>query len=105
MNAQTLARYWELDERRRELEREARQLKQELELLENDIVAAVRASGKNQLRRGNYLAVLLDYRSQPRWKEEFIRVAGAEAAVHIALNAPVVQRLQVTNLEVSDVRP
>lgn len=103
MTAETLSRYWDLDERRRQLEREARQLKQELDILEAEISAALRAAGKTQLRRGQYLAMLVDYRAAPRWKEEFIRLAGADKAVEIALNCPVVQRLQVTSLEVSHV--
>lgn len=95
LDAELLERYWRLDQRRRELERQARQLKAEADLLGRDIEAFLEQSGRQQLRRGDYLARWVETRAPVAWKQEFIRIAGAEEAIRLSLAAPWVRRLEV----------
>lgn len=77
-DAATLQEWYERDQRRKDLEREARQLAAENAVMAKDLQAALIAAGRTEIARGEYRAGLVDGRATVAWKEEFIRVAGAE---------------------------
>lgn len=84
-----LLRYLELDAKRLALNREAKALEREQDLIEPKIKDAIRTDGKKgALFKWGYNLLLTMVRGQVKWKDEFIRVAGAEEASKVAENPP-----------------
>lgn len=99
IKAETLERWHELDSRRKELEREARQLVAERDLLSTDLQASLEAMGKDQCTRGAYRVSLVEGRAVVAWKDEFVRRLGAELAAKLAQEAvPGPKRIQVEEI-------
>jgi len=90
-----LKEWVERDERRLELEREARQLDQENKLTAQDLLRALKEAGKTKVARGLFEAEIENKRSQVSWKDVFLRIVGAEAASKIAANAPMKESVKI----------
>lgn len=85
-----LTRYLKLDERRLKLNRQAKALEREMELIEPKIYEAVRTQGtKGVLSKWGYNLMIKLLRSAVKWKDEFIRLAGAEKAQTLSDAAPL----------------
>lgn len=95
---QALREWVERDERRRDLEREARQLAAENELIAKDLHAALKAAGKTDLQRGGFGAEIEVTRGTVPWRDEFLRVAGSAAAKELADAAPSKERVKIRRL-------
>lgn len=76
------------DARRKELQREARQLQAENDVVAEDLLALFRADGKSSCRRGNCVAEIEVKPGTVSWKDEFLRAVGSEAATAIAAAVP-----------------
>ena len=90
-----LREWLERDGRRKDLEREARQLAAENKLVADDLLAAMKEAGKNQLRRGPILATIDTSHGSVSWKDAFVRVAGAEAATELQAQAPTRESISI----------
>ena len=93
-----LARYYDLNERRKKLERDAEKLDKEQELLRTEIAAAMLLEERTDLRRGNYEAEMRDGPKFPRWKDAFIKALGAEAAADVEKRTKTSTRFTVRKL-------
>lgn len=82
-----LARYCELRERKRLLESEARGLETEINQLADVATSYLEEIEKNAATVHGYRVTLEEGRAYVAWKDEFVRVAGADAAVKIAKDA------------------
>jgi len=92
-----IVEFLDLEERRKTLEREARQLGKQSGEIADRLLAYARAhGGKGQsiVRSGYVLAVVIGRGSVP-WKQEFVRVAGLDAAEALIAAAPPVEKLSV----------
>jgi len=77
-------RQWvERDEHRRDLEREARQLKAENDLVAQDLFAGLEANEKTELVRGEFVGFITERKDAVSWKNEFLRIEGAAAAAKL----------------------
>ncbi len=85
-----------LDERQKELEREARAIAKEKSAIDADLKTALEKAGKTSLARGGFRVSLVAGRPSVSWKGEFIKVATAQVAAEIEANAPRPPRLEVT---------
>lgn len=92
---EALREWVERDNRRRDLEREARQIKAENDLVAKDLLTALKAAGKSELSRGPYVAEIETSRGTVSWKEEFLRVAGSAAATELANAAPTKEAVKI----------
>lgn len=90
-----LTRWYVLNKERLDLEREARQLDKERELLSTEFKAALEADGKASVSRGRFRVSLVDGRPSVAWKDELVRIAGADKAAELVAAAPVPKRVQV----------
>lgn len=81
---QALREFVERDERRKGLEREARQLAAENDLVKKDLLAALKDAGKTEISRGDFAASIKTSAGTVSWKEAFLRVAGADEADKLA---------------------
>ena len=95
ITAMKLERWFELNKKRQELEREARALEKEKDLLSVEFEADLIAADKDSLVRGKYRVALIDGRPTVAWKDEFVRGLGAEAANLLVQSAPVKKRVVV----------
>lgn len=95
ITAEKLERWYELNQKRQELEREARQFDKERELLSTEIKAALEADGKYSVLRGRFRVSLVDGRPTVSWKDELVKIAGADRAAELVAAAPVPKRVQV----------
>ena len=95
IDAETLRAWHERDQRRKDLERQARQLKVENDQVAGEIKAALEEEDKSEVRRGDFRARLVPGRPTVPWKEEFIRALGADAAAEVLAAAPVPLQLTI----------
>jgi hypothetical protein len=102
LTPETLLLWHERDERRRALEREARQLKQANDQVEDAIEAALLREGKEACRRHGFKLELVNGRAVVSWKEEYLKVAGPEAAAAAIAAAPTPKRLAITREDNAD---
>lgn len=98
ITAKSLAHYVELDEERKGLEREARNIQKEIELIGDEFREELKRRKVNSVKEGSYQVQLVDGRASVSWKDEFIRIAGSERAIEIQDAAPIPKRLQVLKL-------
>lgn len=94
-----LARWFDLNARRATLEKEARTLKSEMDKISAEVMAALEAAGRTEMSRGNYAAEVRPGPAFVAWKEEFLKVAGAEAAAQVQKKAEPSQRFSVRKLD------
>jgi hypothetical protein len=90
--------FWALDERRRELQRQDDALEREAKPLKERFLAHVRAKGGDAravVTCGFCLAIKLADGSV-RWKDEFVKLAGADAAAELQGAVPQRESLSVT---------
>ena len=85
---QALREWVERDERRKDLEREARQLDAENKLVAADLLAVLKAAGQAKITRGEFTAEQDKAKGSVSWKDAFIRAQGADAAIKLAAAAP-----------------
>lgn len=90
-----LREWCERDAHRLDLEREARQLKAENDLVAKDLLEALKAAEKIKLVRGRFEAEIETKRGTVSWKEEFLRVAGAAAATKLVEAAPEKESVKI----------
>lgn len=93
-----LQQWHERDQKRKKLASEARQLEAENALVAGEIEAAMLADEKNEFRRGEFRVSFVDGIRQVKWKDEFIKVAGSEAAVKAFEAAPVPRKLSIAKV-------
>lgn len=67
-----------------ELSARARTLRVEIDQIEAEALADIQATGKASCKRGEFLLALAEKSGSVSWKNEFIRVASAEAAAELA---------------------
>ena len=77
---QHLLAIFELKQRRLELDRESRKLAKAERKLSESLLASLQAEGRDEIRRGDFVAKLAEGRATVAWKQEFIEVAGQDAA-------------------------
>ena len=85
-----IERYFKLDAERLSLARQVKDLAALQEKIEEKMIALVKAKG-GKLRsvvRCGYLLSLSDKDGSVKWKDEFVRVAGSEAAEKLIRAAP-----------------
>jgi seryl-tRNA synthetase len=82
--------YLRLDEERKSLNRQAKDLEKLQDVIEKKLDEFVRANGgkTKSVSRSGFVLALLTRKTAPKWKEEFIRVAGPEEAERLAKQAP-----------------
>ncbi|MEL6897743.1 MAG: hypothetical protein AAFP90_16710 [Planctomycetota bacterium] len=85
-----LQRYHELTEERKRLERQARSLKTESDIIMEEARTALKESGKQQIKRSGFVVHYVPGRATVRWKDAFIARCGSAAAeeVQAAASAP-----------------
>lgn len=86
----------QLDDRQKELEREARAIAKEKTAIDTDLKAALEKAGKTSIARGGFRVSLVEGRPSVSWKGEFVKLATAQVAAEIEANAPRSLRLEVT---------
>lgn len=79
-----------------ELESRARKLRQRVAQIEAIAEAELVDSEKQSIKRCGHLLAWAEGRATVAWKDEFIRVAGVEAADELAKNAAPKPKLQIT---------
>lgn len=90
-----LARYCELRERKRKLESEARSLETEINQLSDLAMSYLEEIDKNVATIHGYRVAIEEGRAYVAWKDEFVRVAGSDAAAHLSTNAPRPPKLTI----------
>ena len=92
-----LAEYFELEERRLSLQRQAKDLAALQEKLEENFRAYVESDGGTEraLMRCGYRLAINTKPGSVRWKNEFVRVAGSGAAEELIAAAPTMDVLVI----------
>jgi len=91
--------FLELDKRRKELEREARQLKARQDRIEADLLVFTRAKSKkpgSAVTRSGFTLSIFEGRPYVNWKNEFVDVAGNDKAELLIKAAKGREKIQVT---------
>jgi hypothetical protein len=97
LTREELEHYASLHERRLELNRQAAALEREADLIEPKIWAFIKKQGnrsKAVSKWGFNLAVKLK-QAAVKWKDEFLKLAGAEKVAELAAAAPMKESLSV----------
>lgn len=92
---QDLRTYCELDEQRKQFQRQADAVERQMTPTKDRIKAHLSESDKPSIRRGEYTATLTDGRPIVNWKDQFILVSDAETAARIQEAAPKGKTLTV----------
>jgi hypothetical protein len=92
-----LERYFELDQQRLALQRQAKDLEKLQEELRQRFLLHVRetAGPERALTRCGYRLAINQVNGRVEWKTEFMRVAGVEAAEELIEAAPKVDKLVI----------
>ena len=90
-----LARYCELRNAKSKLESEARSLETEIYQLHEAIVEHMTAVNTKACKVHGFNLMLVPGRANPKWKDEFIRVAGSAAAALVAASTEKGEQLKV----------
>lgn len=98
ISAKKMEKWLTLNARRLELEREARAVEKEKDLLSTEFKAALDAEGKDSITRGKFRVGLVAGRPSVSWKDELVGRLGAELANSIVQRAPVPRKIQVEDL-------
>lgn len=93
-----LDEFWRLNTRRLELSRQADAVERELKGLKEKIETHVRAKGGEELAvvSCGYLLALKRSAGAVKWKDEYVALAGSDAAAQLQAAAPPRETLQVT---------
>jgi hypothetical protein len=78
-----LQEWSDLEQRRRDAQRELSTLRDRQKQLEDMFEAELRKSGKQQIKRGGFTLALQAGRASVSWAKEFLRACGEEAAQKI----------------------
>jgi hypothetical protein len=92
---QQLLRFVELKERKRLLDAEVRAIESELYTTHELCMEYLEAKGVSVAKLHRFTIAKSDGQAVVKWKEEFIRVCGAEEAAALSADAPRAQRLEV----------
>lgn len=97
ITAEQAAKWIDLNTRRLELEREARVLDKERELLSLEFQQALDAKGQESMKvgGGEFVVKLVEGNGSVKWKDEFIRLAGAAKATELTAAAPKPKKVVV----------
>lgn len=101
ITAEQLQRWLELDQERKDLERKARLLARDQELISLALDAALQAAGVDKAKRGDAEVHYVDGRINVSWKDEFLKLAGPEKAAAVqaaAASQPPPKKIQVVRL-------
>lgn len=90
--------YLLLRERRLQLQREADELKKMEDAVAARFEAAVIANRSVPITKGKHTLALKTVPGRPSWKSEFIRVAGAAAALAVAASVPTTTKLTINGV-------
>lgn len=91
-----LWRFLELETKRKEVDRQSRNLAREISQLKTHFEQCMRDDDKESVVRYGFRLTFVDGRPKVSWKDEFIRVAGAEAADDVLADAPRPPKLEVS---------
>ncbi len=92
-----IEKYLKLDRERKELAAQAEQKQKECDLLSTHFKDWLKAKRVNTARRGNYTLSLSDGPKYPKWKDEFIKLNGEEAATQIVAATQPSKRLTIVH--------
>lgn len=92
-----IEKYLALEESRKSLNRQAAALEKQADEIEAELTKFVRANGGQEkfVRRSGFVLALMSKRCTPKWREEFERIAGIDAAEAIVAKAPTREFLNV----------
>lgn len=96
LTAEKLKRRADLDAEARQLESRARTLRKEQSQIDKLCEDELLGSGRDSIRRSGYTIAWTAGRAVVRWRDEFIRVAGSDAADELAQSATPSKKLQIT---------
>lgn len=99
ITAEQLAEYVDLEQRRKELDRQSRALAKQQGILANHFQAALEKAGQKSTARGSYRVALIEGKGTVAWKEELIKQIGPLKVAEIAEAAPTKTRVQVETVE------
>ncbi len=91
-----LQRYCELRDRKRALESEARSLEKELDILADRLLTYLDEIEKDSAKVHGYQLLVSEGNAYVKWADEYILVAGADAAARLKASAPRSPKLTVT---------
>jgi hypothetical protein len=95
VSAETIAEYLSLTRERRELEQRARALKTRTDPIHAALTETLSAAGKGSIVRYGYRLTFVRGKASVAWKEEFVRVAGADEADRLLKEATPSRTLDV----------
>jgi hypothetical protein len=90
-----ILKYFELDKKRKKLEREAKSLKQQQDAIEVDL-AKITTDAGGKIEREGFLLYFETKRGSVGWKEAFVKAKGDKAAEALIAAAPEKQELVIT---------
>lgn len=97
LKREEIDRYVEVDRERKELERRAEALKKEQERLKTRFLAVIESKGDTPIsyKRCGFVLLVKEGTRYPKWKEEFLAVAGVAAAEAVVQRTPPSRQLLV----------
>lgn len=98
VTVEELAEFHRLDADRKEFDRKSRSIEARLKPLREKFLAYLTAEQKLHVRRGGYEVQVTDGPPYVAWLEQFVRVAGQEAADRVKAATPPSKRISVVAL-------
>jgi hypothetical protein len=99
ITADQLAEYTQLEEQRKELDRQSRAIAKQQGILSDHFRTELEKSGAKSTARGAYRVALVESRGAVAWKDELIKEIGPLKVAEIAETAPVKIRVQVETVD------
>lgn len=99
IDVQLLRDFMAAESKRKILAKQAEAAEKEAKLLGERITEWLKSKGRKFSRRGPFHVSLVDGNTYPKWKDEFIRALGEEAANEIIAKTPPSVRLIVNSRE------
>lgn len=99
IDVQLLRDYIAAESKRKLLSQQAEAADKEAKLLAEKIVDWLKSKGKSSARKGAFNVALVDGNTYPKWKDEFIKALGEDAATEIINKTPASVRLIVSPRE------
>lgn len=91
-----LERFCHLRQQKRGLDAQVRAVEAEMYSIHEACMAFLVSRGTRAAKVAKYHLLIAEGQSVVRWKDEFIRVAGADAAAKVAKAAVRAQKLEIT---------
>lgn len=90
-----VAKYFDLDAKRKKFEREAKSLKQQQDAIEAELEPLTRDAG-GKIEKEGFLLFIEKTRGSVGWKEAFVKAKGDKAAEKLIAAAPEKEELVIT---------